>query len=99
ENMHQNCRFNWADDQCTAIRFLQENYKAKVCGNGSLTTRVKTSDLTEDGASPGYIQRAVTVDASTDKVNLTAHGLGNGDRVKFGGTIPGGLTAGVWYYV
>lgn len=103
ENMHQNCRFNWADDQCTAIRFRQENYKAKVCGSGSLKSRVKTVDLVEDGATPGYIQRDVTADAGTDKISFIGHGLGNGDRVKFscatGGSIPGGLAAGVWYYI
>ncbi len=103
ENMHQNCRFNWTDDQCTAIRFRQENYKTKVCGNGSLKTRVKTGDLVEDGASPGYLQRDVTADAGTDKISFIGHGLANGDRVKFscatGGSIPGGLTAGEWYYI
>lgn len=100
ENMHQNCRFNWADDQCTAIRFRTENFQAKTCGSGSTTTRVKSADLTEDAATAGYIAQAVTADSTTEKISLTAHGLGNGDRVKFAGTaVPGGLSAGIWYYV
>lgn len=53
ENMHGNCRFNWADDLCTAIRFKQENYDAKTCGAASTTTLVKSSDLTEDAGSSG----------------------------------------------
>lgn len=64
ENMHQNCRFGWADDLCTAIRFLAENYKAKTCGVGSTTTLVKSADLTEDaGSSAAY---------GTDIVNALA---------------------------
>ncbi len=45
----------------------------------------------------------MTADAGTDKITYIAHGLGNADRVKVscatGGSIPGGLSAGVWYYV
>ena len=36
ENMHTTCRFRWADDQCTAIRYHQNNYKAKTVGSLSL---------------------------------------------------------------
>jgi hypothetical protein len=100
ENMHQNCRFQWGDDWCTALRWLPENYKAKTCGASSTTTRIVSADLTEDDCTAPYLAQAVTADSGTDKVTLTSHGLGNGDRVKFGGTaVPGGLTAGVWYYV
>lgn len=45
---------------------------------------------------------AVVADAGTDKITLNAHGLENGDRVKFrsiAGSVPGGLTANVLYYV
>jgi hypothetical protein len=66
ENMHGNCRFNWADDQCTAIRFRTENYDGKTCGASSTTTLVKSADLTEDaGSSASY---------GTDLVNALADG-------------------------
>ena len=47
-----------------------------------------------------YEQEPVTVDNTTDKVTLTAHGLTNGDRVRFDGApLPTGLVENVWYYV
>lgn len=49
--------------------------------------------------APNWSAQAVTATNATDVINLTAHGLFNGDRVKFGGTPPAGLTAGTWYYV
>ena len=57
ENMHANCRFRWADDLCTAIRFHTDNYKAgSVVGNASTTTLVKSSSaFTKDtGANGSY---------------------------------------------
>jgi phage-related protein len=55
ENMHANCRFKWADDQCTAVRFKAENYKSKTVGSSSTTTLVKSAGLTEDtGNSASY---------------------------------------------
>jgi hypothetical protein len=48
------------------------------------------------------------VDTGTDTLNATSHGYANGDRLKFvnwvSGSIdqsglPGGISAGVWYYV
>lgn len=55
ENMHANCRFKWADDQCTAVRFKAENYKSKTCAAASTTTLVKSAGLTEDtGNSASY---------------------------------------------
>lgn len=53
ENMHANCRFNWADDQCTMIRFLAGNYKTKTVGSGSTVVNVKCSGLTEDAGARG----------------------------------------------
>lgn len=100
ENMHNNCRFNWGDDQCTAHRFLAAHYKSKTAGSGGSTTRVKSSDLTEDTSVAGYVAQAVTADSSTDKITLTAHGLTDNDRVKFAASsMPGGLVANVWYWV
>lgn len=55
ENMHASCRFKWADDMCTAIRFKAANYKAKTVGSSSTTTLVKSAGLTEDtGSSASY---------------------------------------------
>jgi hypothetical protein len=55
ENMHASCRFRWAEDMCTAMRFKAENYKAKTAGSSSTTTLVKSADFTEDtGNSAGY---------------------------------------------
>lgn len=100
ENLHANCRFQWGDDQCTALRWLPAHYKSKTCGSGSTTTRVKSAGLTEDGAANRYSAESVTADAGTDKITLTAHNLNDGDEVKFGGTaVPTGLTAGTWYFV
>lgn len=39
------------------------------------------------------------VDTSADSLSLVGHGLANGDRVEFGGTLPGGLTSSTLYYV
>lgn len=44
--------------------------------------------------------RAVTCDAATDKIALTAHGWSNGTPIVFGGTTrPGGIGTGVYYLV
>jgi hypothetical protein len=64
ENMHTACRFNWADDQCTAIRLKSTNYKGGTVGASSTTTQVNSSDFTEDGASSGSY--------GTDLVNALA---------------------------
>jgi hypothetical protein len=100
ENMHQNCRFGWADDQCTAIRYLEENYKAGTVGSGSSMTLVKSADFNEDTAHNRYTGQAVTVDATTDKITLAAHFLSLNDTVRFSAAVmPTGLTAGTTYYV
>ena len=99
ENMHEVCRFSWADDQCTAIRFKQENYKAKTTGSGCSTTRVVSSDFTEDTQGAPYTDAAVTVNASTDTISLASHQLHDNSLVKFSASVmPGGLTANTWYY-
>ena len=48
ENMHQNCRFSWADDQCTMLRYRTENYAAKTLDAACTTTRLKDTGFTED---------------------------------------------------
>lgn len=53
KNMHDNCRFSWADDFCTAIRFHPNNYKSKTVGASSTMTQINSSDLTEDSGSAG----------------------------------------------
>lgn len=100
EPLHQNCRFNWGDDMCMALRLSPSHYKSKTAGSGCSTTVIKSSGLTEDGGTAPYHAQAVTADASTDKITLTGHGLANGQLVRFGGTaVPGGITAGFWYWV
>ena len=59
-----------------------------------------------DGAADGQIGAALTassaVNAATNQITLTAHGLTTGDPITItadsGGTLPGGLTAGTLYY-
>lgn len=93
EDMHVNCRFSWADDLCTDVRFAAANFQPKTCAANSTTTRLLATYA-------GYAAQAVTADAGTDKITLAAHTLSNGHRVRFGGTtVPGGITAGRWYYV
>ena len=71
-----------------------------LTSNGTSVTVTSETGFTEDGAQKPWVAASVTADAGTDKVTLNSHGLANGDRVKFGGTaVPGGLTAGTWYYV
>jgi hypothetical protein len=58
------------------------------------------------GAADGQIGSTITassgVNASTNRITLTAHGLTTGDPVTLtvdsGGTLPGGLAAGTLYY-
>ena len=93
EDMHTGCRFAWADDMCSAMRFKAANFQPKTVAASSTTTRLLATYA-------GYTAQSVTADSATDKVTLAAHTLSNGNRVRFGGTtVPGGLTAGRWYYV
>lgn len=51
-------------------------------------------------AGLGYNATAVTAESTDDKITKTTHGLVDGDRVRFSATtLPGGLTANIWYYV
>jgi len=71
-----------------------------ITSNGASVTVTSETGFTEDTGQKPWVAASVTADAGTDKVALNSHGLANGDRVKFGGTaVPGGLTAGTWYYV
>jgi hypothetical protein len=100
EAMHSKCRFSFADDMCTVIPYRTENLKAKTVGSGSTTTRIKSSDFNEDTAVAPWVQQVCTVNAATDRISLTAHGLIDGGMVSFSAdVVPGGLTAGTWYYV
>lgn len=53
------------------------------------------------GAAPNWSGQSVTASSSSGLLfTLNSHGLFNGDRVKFGGSVvPTGITAGTWYYV
>ncbi len=100
EDMHNTCRFQWADDLCTMIRFAAENYKAKTCAAGSSTTLVKSADFTEDTTQPPYLNEPVGVDHPNDSILLAAHSLAAGQMVKFDAAVaPAGITLGRWYYV
>lgn len=46
-----------------------------------------------------YAAQAVTLTNATEIVNLTAHGLVNGQRISLGGTLPAELSQQVVYYV
>jgi hypothetical protein len=57
ENLHQNCRFQWADDLCTALRFHPNNYRALTVdieavqnGRHSSLTEIFCSALLDDTA-------------------------------------------------
>lgn len=66
ENMHQNCRFKWADDMCTQMPYHADFYKAKTLDAACTTTRLKDSALTEDtGTAASY---------GTDLVDALADG-------------------------
>lgn len=78
ENMHVNCRFHWADDQCTALRYKTTNYKTGTVGSSSSTTQINSSNFTEDTATSGSYGTDlvnpladVAISASSDGGNLT----------------------------
>jgi hypothetical protein len=62
---HASCRFKWADDFCTMIRYKTENYAAKTVTAGSTTTLVKSTGLTEDDGTNGSY--------GTDRVDALAN--------------------------
>jgi hypothetical protein len=65
--------------------------------SGFVTTAVSAESLT---GAHSYSAQAVTASTATDKISLTSHYLSNGDPVTFAAsTMPGGLIAGVVYYV
>ena len=100
EPMHSGCRFRWGDDFCTAIKYLAANHKAKTAGSGSTANLIKSTDFSEDTATSGWVNQAVTAEADDDKITLSAHGLADGQLVRFrAAAMPGGLTAERWYAV
>jgi hypothetical protein len=47
-----------------------------------------------------WVAQAVTMTNASDLVTLNAHGLSNGDQVRFAASVtPAGITLGKWYYV
>lgn len=76
ENMHASCRFRWADDQCTQLRYHPNNYKVKTCGSGSNTTNVKSADLTEDTGTKGSYGTDLVAGLSNS--NITASSAATG---------------------
>ncbi|OFV81996.1 MAG: hypothetical protein A2Y78_00230 [Acidobacteria bacterium RBG_13_68_16] len=65
-----------------------------------------TADLYDHGVPRGSVPRTArlvaSVDTATNRLELDGHGFAGGDAVTFraegGGSLPGGLTAGVTYY-
>jgi hypothetical protein len=92
ENMHASCRFKMFDDQCTLIKFKQENYKAMLARNDCTTTLVRSNSLTQDaGSSSSYGTDIVdalssgNITASSEAAALTGTlGVVSGSR--FGGS-------------
>lgn len=52
QNMHTNCRFNWGDDMCTALKFLPANCKTGTVGAGSTKRIINSANFSEDGGNP-----------------------------------------------
>lgn len=63
ENMHPACRFQWGDDQCTALRLGPNNYKIKTAGGGT-TTSIYSTEIDEDSAVD------LGDDYGTDEINV-----------------------------
>lgn len=64
------------------------------------TGLLQSISLQEILPSTAYLNQAVTVDSTTDKITLTAHGLVNGNLIFINGsTLPTGATAGATVYV
>ena len=62
------------------------------------TTVPVTVDLDWDHAV--HDKQDITVNGADDKIEYNAHGLEDGDRVKFlGDDLPAEIVAGTWYYV
>lgn len=91
ENMHQNCRFRFGDDQCTVLKLASENTKFKRVYAGSTTTKVVSNNTTS------WTGTSVTFDTANDIVEKAGHSLLAGMRVRFYGASE--LVAGQWYYV
>lgn len=88
ENMHQNCRFNWADDWCTKLRWLPAHYAAKTVGASSTTTQINSAGLTEDaGASGSY---------GTDEVDALVDGSITASSQDTGGSALACLAYPAW---
>ncbi len=65
-------------------------------GYSTTSTAGSGRALAPNGAAP----KEFIVDATADKIKLPAHGYANTQKIVFyGGTPPGGLTAGVIYFV
>jgi hypothetical protein len=76
---------------------------AAVGGNLTYTHVVLLIDAPADGQAGSAITASSGVNTSTDVITATAHGLTTSDAVTItadaGGSVPGGLTAGVRYFV
>ncbi len=56
QNMHRTCRFRFADDMCTQLKWSTENYRGGcTVAAGSTTTQINSPSITDDeSASSAY---------------------------------------------
>lgn len=67
ETMHNVCRFQFADDDCTQIPYHVDNWKGGTVGTGSTTSEIISSSLTDD-------TNAAYATYGTDRVGALADG-------------------------
>jgi len=80
--------------------FVRESPAILMTGGEGWVRAQKISTNLNADMLTRHTARAVTANSATDRVTLNSHGLTYSDQVRFGGTtVPGGLTAGQWYYV
>lgn len=76
-----------------------------LTGSGKSLMGFEVGGVAGPNKTPGLLliekrrRNLTAVDTAADSLSLVGHGLANGDRVEFGGTLPGGLAASTLYYV
>jgi len=80
--------------------FVRQSPALWITGGETWVRALKITTILNADMLTLHTRRAVTADATSDRIALNSHRLAFGDQVRFGGTtVPGGLTAGVWYWV
>ena len=76
-----------------------------LTGSGKSLMGFGVDGVSGPNKTPGLLlvekrrRNPTAVDTAVDSLSLVGHGLANGDRVEFGGTLPNGLAASTLYYV